>query len=1196
MADDDDIGTWVAQAQPDVSRSYTDMRAQAGVDRALEQMRAYRQQQQQNPPTPIAQEAARVGRGIQSGAAAAVDTASEVVRQAADVPLQLPAGVIDGVREAFRAGDDIADALQRLTGEGLPADRPANWADRPGHMVADAIPQPFPDARTPAGSVARQGAAIVYGFARGMRLTRGVAEAAGTVGRIVQPFAAGAIADALFTDPRQERLSNAWQQMGLPPNALTDYLAAQPGDTAAEGRLKSAIEGTVQGAALDLVLATARGARAAMRARLGTAGEPEADRILAEARRQYGEMDPQRVNALLGDADPDAPRVMISGRVRDGVDETEAAQQRLNARMRRAARDTGEVVGDQGERGGMVAAQLGDAGSSARPGVEPSVFVNFSRIAEPDDVSAVIRDMAEVFAPSIDAARRGRVSNETTQAIADQMGITVDDIIARRRGPMSASEAVAARELLNQSAATLAATARAAADAGAGPAEMFAFRRMMAIHYAVQAEVLAARTETARALQSWSIPVGGGAETARAVQQALEASGGTASQQAIARRMVELLDSGAGPAAIARFTRASALRRSFDAVQEAWINGLLSSPTTHMINVTSNTVAAFTQVWERALAARVGRIAGDPGGAQPGEALAMVYGMVTGITDAFRLAARVYREGNGGAVAQMLGRTDVPRDAAISSQAFGLSQASGLGRAIDLFGHHLVRQPSRLLNAEDAFFKSINYRMELHAASLREAASRVGPDGQPLRGAALYEEMARLVNNPPEHIRLQAAEAALYATFNREGGNVAQGLIALREHVPPVAFVLPFIRTPANILSYTFERTPLAPLVGQWRADIRAGGARRDLALARLSAGSAALAVGFDIADRTSVPGPNGQPQEFEVSGSGPDPQRESGRREALIRQGWQPYSIRVGDRWYSYNRLDPVGFILGFAADTRDLVRRREIAPEDVDELNEVIARAGAAVAASVVDRTWMQGVANLVEALDEAGEGGLQRYLQQTAGSFVPAGVAALERAQQPQVSQPSSPYEAILARIPFLSAQVPLRRDLWGQEVRPDSGLGPVAGAVSPMPARQVVDSPIDREMARLDVNVESIGRRTRWGAADVNLQDWPAVYDAYRRLAGNEMRHPAWNMGARDLLNAVVEGRHELSEVYRQLSDGRDGGKAQFIRSVIQQYREEARRAIEADPAFADFTAFIRGRQDERQQQRMRVPGIQLPARQ
>ena len=1169
----------VVETADDVSQSFTDYRARAEQARTLDQMRRYREQQGLFNQGPVAQEVRRVTRGMESFAGATADTAATVLRNVSDIPLQIPAGVIDGVREVFRAGDDIADVLGRLTGAELPADRAANLANRPGHVVADMIPNPLPDASTPTGAFVRQAAQFFYGFTRGQRVLSGL-----NLGRTVTALGAGAIADAFFRDPHDQRLANLWQAAGLPQNAVTDWLASNPADDAAEGRLKAAAEGVLTGAALQLFMSIARGARAAYRAHAMAASEggaDEATRLLEQARQQFGEMDPNRINALLGDqAGPVGPTFRPAPGAAAGAGADDATL-RMTGRLRTAA----EAVAQDTEGGaGGIAAQLAGAGSSARPGPR-ATFINFSRINTPDDVQAVLRDMAEAYAPSIREAARGEVSNEQTAALASQMGLSVESLLGRARGPMSAQEALAARQLLNQSASRLMDLAGRAADANATPAELFAFRRMMAVHAAIQTEVLAARTETARALQSWAIPAGtGGVEAARAVQQALEGAGGAPTQQAIARRLAMLAQAGADPGTIAAFTRVAGSGGTVAAIQEAWINGLLSSPITHMRNITSNTLAAVNQVWERALAQRIDAALGRSSIA-PDEDVAMIYGAVTGFGDSLRLAGRVLREGNGGPVAQMLNRVDLPHAGAISSEALGLSPTSGLGRAVDLVGQ-LVRIPGRALGVEDAFFKSINFRMELHATALRQAAQELGADGMPLRGPALWQRVMEIVANPPEAVRMAAADSALYATFNNQGGPMISSLLQFRNNWPLATIALPFVRTPGNVLRYTFERTPLAPLVGQWRADVAAGGSRQALALARLASGTAILAAGFNLADRYWTADPEGNPMPFEISGRGPDPGREQGRRDALLRQGWQPYSVRIGDRWYGYNSIDPLGFLLGFSADVRDLVRRREIAPEQVDDVHELIAQAATTISASVVSRTWMQGLTNLVEALDRPGEGKLEQYLSRLAGSLVPAGVAAAERAANPVQSEPGSPYEAILARIPGLATQVPVRRDLWGREVATGSGLGPTVDLVSPFPGRQVVESPVDRELQRLNANIDPIPR-SGWGGADVNLRDWPEVYDAYRRLAGNELRHPAWGLGLHDFLDAVVSGRHDLSEVYRQLTDGRDGGRAQFIRNAVQEYRQLARQAIEADPQFSAFAEFVRGRQEQRREQRIPI---------
>src|SRR5262249_38518508 len=68
-----------------------------------------------------------------------------------------------------------------------------------------------------------------------------------------------------------------------------------------------------------------------------------------------------------------------------------------------------------------------------------------------------------------------------------------------------------------------------------------------------------------------------------------------------------------------------------------------------------------------------------------------------------------------------------------------------------------------------------------------------------------------------------------------------------------------------------------------------------------------------------------------------------------------------------------------------------------------------------------------------------------------------------------------------------------------------------------------------------------------------------YEKYVMLAGNEWKHPATGMGAKDFLNAVVKGDHPLSADYNNplATDGPDGSRATFIKNWITQYRDGAK---------------------------------------
>jgi hypothetical protein len=1034
---------------------------------------------------------------------------------------EIPRGAALGVDSAIRNATDWA--IGPLV----------NWLNT---NVAD-LEVPVRDVQTGTGKVTKSVSEFLTGFVPALKGMK----AMGVAGKVAAPLSASAIADFATRDPHEGRLSNLWQEAGLPENVLTDYLAADPKDGAIEGRFKSAAESVFTGATLEGIVLGARALRAARHVQRTDQAE------LALLKERYGEITDESFAKAIGD--PSKPMIETVVKAPPAAGKKAAKGAAATAGMKPE-----DLIGGRG---------VIDAG-------EMQVYVNFGRMSGPDDVKAVIAEMAEKFRGTIDEARRDVITQRETAKMAEELGMTVPDLLARTRGQaLNAEQIVAARRLWAASGEKLLEAARAASDPNAGPLDQFAFRKMLATHHAVQAEVIGARTEAGRALAAWKIPVGAGVERARAVDQMMQAMGGPGQSQELARRLAILAEHG-DPAALAKFAERGWGATSFDAVREVWINGLLSSPTTHVVNTSSNLLVAFQQIYERGVAAQIGQLRGAEGAVAPGEAMAMAYGLLTGTKDAFRLAAKAFKSGETG---WALNKVDLPMRKSVSAEAFGMASETGMGRMVDFVGE-AARIPSRFLGAEDEFFKTIGYRMELHAQALR-AATEKG-----LKGKELAAEMRRIVLDPPQNIRIEAADAALYNTFTNAPGAIGQAFMGLREKVPAISFVLPFVRTPVNIARYTFERTPFAPLVAQWRDDIAAGGARADLALARMSTGTGVMMVALDWADSGLV------------SGQGP---KSAGEREAMQRQGWQPYSMKVGDRWYSYNRTDPLGAMLGLAADAAEAIRRGEMNEDDIDEWQEAMAMGITAVSQVAINKTYLRGVSDVIEVMSDPeryGEG----YVNNLVASFVPytSLSGAVERAVDPTVRQAHSPWEAIQAKVAGLSENLPPRRSLWGEEIRTESGLGKTYDFFSPVQSRGVKPEVIDTEIMRLAPlaardNVEGaaptrIGKRTGFDGVQVNFKEWPKAYDEYVRLAGNELEHPAWRMGAKDFLNAVVEGRHPMSKVYEMRSDEM---KLVFIKQAIAQYRTLAQQALMRDPAHADFAQHVEELKAEKRAARLPV---------
>lgn len=1049
-----------------------------------------------------------------------VDPGSEIRRigqHIAEVPSQIVAGIDDAARNALSIFDPIA-----------------NWLNE---NVADLRYEPFAKPKTVTGSITRGVSEFLTGFIPALRGLRAI----GMTGNVVPPLVAAAIADFTVRSPTEGRLIDLWNQLGLPKNVLTDYLSSNPDDTEIEARFKNVIEGLGLGLAAEGIFV---GARALRNARSHPGVRQEEQKILAE---RYGTVSEEQV-----------------GRSEKGVesgmtpDVAKSIDNNLNERLgrpdepvmskpdvRRAARNVKKAMDEapKFEPRALIRARKGE------PFPEDwAVYINFNRIDEPDQVKFVIGKMAEAAKGQIDEARRGVIAQEETERLADELGFTVTDLLARRRGqPFNAEEAVAARKLWAASGEKLLELAKKAASPEASALDLYMFRKHMAVHNAIQKEVIGARTETARALASWKIDVKGGVERARAIEQLLNATGGADTAKDLAKRLAILADTGVHPAIIARYVDKGWGAKASDIVKEVWVNGLLTSPKTHIVNVTSNILVMFQQIYERLAAGAIRTVLGGDG-VRMGEAAAMAYGVIESVKDAFRLAARALRTGE---TTYAFNKLDLPHQHALSSDALGVMD-NGLARAVDFIGN-VTRIPGRLLTAEDEFFKTIAYRMELRAQALRQATQ------EGYKGADAARRIQELLENPPEHMRINVADAAMYSTFTSDMGWFGRKVMEFRNVDSTMGslattIVLPFVRTPVNIARYAFERTPFAPLVAQWRADIAAGGARRDLALARMATGTAIMLVALDLADSGLVSGMGPRAKDKEIG-------------EALRRQGWQPYSVKIGDRWYSYNRTDPFGMTMGFAADIAEAIRRGEINEDDVDEWQEVVAMAIAAVSQVTINKTYLEGFANFIEVVSDPSRYS-EKYISDLVASFLPATsmMKAVKDMVDPVQREIGSPADAVRARIAGLSDRLPPRRDLWGRPVVSESGLGKIYDLVSPIQSREQVVSPVDRELVRLNYSPERISKRTMFDGTMVNMRFYPEVYDEYVRLAGNDLKHPAWGMGAKDFLDAVVDGKHPMSAIYSVMSDE---SRKEFIRGTISEYRRLAQQAIMRDGRFKDF---------------------------
>lgn len=753
-----------------------------------------------------------------------------------------------------------------------------------------------------------------------------------------------------------------------------------------------------------------------------------------------------------------------------------------------------------------------------------AVNINFARIDSEEGVKDVLSRTAAVFGSEIDEARRGVIANDETARLANLIGMTPDKLLARRKGQaFNAEEALAARQMLIASGRRLkelsdVVAGRVPAGEGAfagytAQEIQFAFEKQLALHGAIQAQVSGLTAEAGRALQAFRIEAGESAGRLRQMDDILKRMQSRKIDTRGLASLISTIDTAEG---LNRFARDAGKATSMDMLLEVWINSLLSGPVTHVVNSLSNTATAMLQVPERALAAVFSTILGD-GAVKMGEAGAQAYGMIEGFKDGLRIFGKTILTGES---QSLTGKIDLPARRAIAAKNFGIEEGTTFARAVDLLGEG-VRIPTRFLQAEDDLFKSVGYRAELQARAWRTASE------EGLKGEAFTRRVAEIVQDPPDDLRLAAIDQAAYQTFTQDLGETGRAGMRFLSKAPIFRFIVPFVQTPTNIIKFMGERTPLALASKEIRADIAAGGARRSMALARMSLGSMVMATTGMVA------------QAGNITGGGPkDPELKA----ALRNTGWQPYSIKVGDTYYAYNRIEPLGMLLGIAADASEIMDK-----VDEHEAQEIAAAAVVALAKNVTSKTWLKGISDFTQVMDDP-ERYFKTFLQSYAGTIVPAAAAQAERVMDPELRSTYSDqglfYEvlnAVKARVPGWSEDLPPRRNLWGEAISREGALGP--DWFSPVYTSKEKRSPVDEEMVRMDMRVRMPAETQTIMGVRI-----PLAAKEHDRLIVlmNKTPLPSTGRTLKASLDALVR-----DGVYKTASEDR---KQVLIRSMIQQAKE------------------------------------------
>jgi hypothetical protein len=684
------------------------------------------------------------------------------------------------------------------------------------------------------------------------------------------------------------------------------------------------------------------------------------------------------------------------------------------------------------------------AGTPSAPIPERIGAIKATNFTTPTETKQFLSDVAKAN-KDFPEARRGTMTIEQINELSKD--VDLNQLLGRKVGmPLNAEQSQAAKSVVIETGAD--AVAKAQAWIASGGQDMAAFQEAldsMVSNTAMFETLQGSNSELGRALRvSRENP---SVDRSLAIKQLLEQRAGGVPIEEIMQTLATFDD----PIQASKFIGKIATPTFKDKFKEFYINFWLSGIKTQAINLASNTVTALSPLIEKPLEAGIGALRRTPDRVTFREVGARVAGMRQGTREGLKLAAQAFKTGE---AQSRVTRLDVQRNA--------------IGGPVG----EVVRIPTRLLLTQDEFFKSIQRRGELNAQAFKKAFDESGGDKK-----KLDELFTKYKEEPTEAMQKAAEREAEYRTFQSELGQTGKNFQRFLAQSPTASFFIPFFKSPANLLKYAAERSPLAPLSDRWRAEIKAGGRQRDEALAKLSLGIGATGALVSYA------------LEGKITGSGPTDPKE---RAALLATGWQPYSIKSGDTYYSIGRLDPYATLFGVVADA---VTAKDYMTEE--EYQKALAFIPFSIASNLAEKTYLQGFTNLYESLagDYADITTVEKFIRDTAaGLAVPNLFRQAGAAIDPQVREANSIIKEVQNRIPVVRGntftiagtdydikRVPNKLNVWGDPITRTGAL-PVAGRptidqvgaisfnlLSPVGMSTTTKDPFLKEIGRLQLGV-------------------------------------------------------------------------------------------------------------------------------
>lgn len=613
--------------------------------------------------------------------------------------------------------------------------------------------------------------------------------------------------------------------------------------------------------------------------------------------------------------------------------------------------------------------------------------------------------------------------------------------------------------------------------------------------------------------------------------------------------LLKLVNGASGdPKALAKALNPTLLKRITDYAQFLLVNNLVSGPKTQLINLTTNAYMLGVRPLERILGAGYMAARGQAGASRVyREAIRQYVYMGANFMESWRAAMDAFVL-NDSVLAPH--RSEVHTSAGLApvnleQGIMGLKPmtspqalAANAGKIATL----AIGLPTRSLGFVDELMKQITYRSKVAASAYVDGLDEAFGKGLTGDTATAYvkafvdDRIGAAFDDTGRALDPKALREAQIATFQQEllPDSLGKSLQTLASRHPGFRLMVPFIKTPTNVMRYGWKMTPglnmlqtefREALSGMHGAEAKAS-AVGQMTMGMLFMGTAAYAV-----------------SQGNITGGGPsDPKAKA----ALMATGWQPYSLVLengdGSKTYvPFGRLDPVAIPMAMMADMMDCYHN--LGEQESPALEQASAAMLIAMAKQFTDKTYLQGINQMMQAMTDPDQS-MKRVAGQTAANFVPYSAAMRQLNPDQHLHDAQTMVDKVRATIPGLSATVPMRYDALGQPVmRPGLWSSDDGQALSMELQRLAIET--GHTLGPPGSDLRGVDLRT------ITMENGRNAYEQYQLWAGNPT--------GQGMSLATILSKRIQSEAYQLLPDGdatTKGTKLWMLMGIVSSYRERA----------------------------------------